>query len=139
MKKIIEWNDKYLTGIKIIDFQHIKIFQAVNCLNCACENMKPKENILRLIDYLDYYATTHFDTEEKYMLENGYENFEYHKKRHEEFRLIYYKIKDNYFYQKNEPVYVLAIHLTQTLVEWLDYHMVNEDRDLTEFLRGKVE
>lgn len=134
MKEIIIWDDKYLTGIEIIDYQHKKIFKCVNTLFDALERIETKEKIIKLIDCIDFYTTTHFDTEEKYMLELDYPQYSYHKDAHETFKKIYSDIRDNYAYQNNN-VYVLAIHLNNEMAKWLDYHLQNEDRLLAEFLK----
>lgn len=138
MNKLLKWDDQYLTGIKEIDLQHKKIFNCLNDLNVALEQLAEKEKILKLINRLDFYTTTHFDTEESYMLKLEYEKYDEHKKIHEYFKEVYNKIKNNYLYKKNKSVYVLAVHLTCTLAEWLKYHFENEDKELAEFLKNKI-
>lgn len=138
MKKLIEWNDKYSTGIKIIDFQHKKVIKCVNLLNYACEKIKSRKKIPKLINCLDFYATFHFETEESFMLKFNYEKYKEHKEVHEHFKSIYNQIKNNYIYKKNEAVYILAIHLTYTLAEWLNYHLEHEDKEFVEFLKEKI-
>ena len=136
MKEIITWNDKYLTSIEIIDSQHKKIFKCVNNLFDAIENVETKEKILEIISCIDFYTTEHFDTEEKYMLELDYPEYIEHKNAHEVFKKVYEEIRYNYVY-KQDVVYVLAVHLNQTMADWLDYHLQNEDQRLAEFLKAK--
>ena len=137
MKEIIIWNDKYLTGIEIIDLQHKNIFKCVNNLFDAIEKLKIKEKILELVSGLDFYIVEHFDTEEKYMLELDYPEYLEHKKAHETFKKVYEEIRYNYVY-KQDIVYVLAVHLNQTMADWLDYHLQNEDQRLADFLKTKI-
>lgn len=137
MKEIIKWNDKYLTGIEIIDSQHKKIFKSVNELYDAIEKLETKEKILELIGNLDFYTTEHFDVEEKYMIDLNYPEYIEHKNTHEVFKKIYEEIRYNYVYKKN-TVYVLAVHLNHTMADWLDYHLQNEDQRLAVFLRTKI-
>ena len=137
MKEIIIWNDKYLTGIEIIDSQHKKIFKCINNLFDAIEKLEIKEKILELIGGLDFYIVEHFDTEEKYMLELEYPEYLEHKKAHETFKKVYEEIRYNYVY-KQDIVYVLAVHLNQTMADWLDYHLQNEDQRLADFLKTKI-
>jgi len=137
MKEIIKWDAKYLTGIKIIDSQHIKIFKCVNELHEALEKADTKEKIIELTANLDFYTAEHFDTEEKYMLEFNYPEYTEHKNTHERFKKIYEDIKNNYIYKKTEAVYIIAIHLKPVMAAWLDYHLQNEDRWLVEFLKSK--
>ena len=137
MKEIIIWNDKYLTGIEIIDSQHKNIFKCVNNLFDAIEKLEIKEELLEKIRCIDFYTTEHFDTEEKYMLELDYPEYLEHKKAHEAFKKVYEEIRYNYVY-KQDVVYVLAVHLNQTMADWLDYHLQNEDQKLAKFLRTKL-
>jgi len=138
MKEIIIWNDKYLTGIEIIDSQHKNIFKCVNNLFDAIEKLEIKEELLEKIRCIDFYTTEHFDTEEKYMLELNYPGYLEHKKTHEEFKKVYEEIRYNYVYKK-DTVYVLAVHLNHTMADWLDYHLQNEDRRLAENISIKNE
>ena len=137
MKEIIIWDDKYLTGIEIIDSQHKKIFKGINELFNDIESIETKEKILEKIRCIDFYTVEHFDTEEKYMLELNYPEYFEHKKAHEEFKKVYEEIRYNYIY-KEDNVYVLAIHLNHTMADWLDYHLQNKDQQLAEFLRTKL-
>jgi len=138
IKELIVWDDKYLTGIEIIDSQHKKIFQRLNELFESCKNQEEKGKILDLIQNLDFYTGEHFETEEKFMTDLEYPRYNEHKKAHEHFKDMYREIRNNYHYEKSQAVYVLAIHLYHTLAEWLDFHLSNEDHLLAEFLKDKV-
>jgi hemerythrin len=138
MSEIIIWDDKYLTEIATIDSQHKIIFKRVNELFQACENLSEKEYIIKLVNSLDFYTNCHFDTEEEYMLKYEYSEYESHKKAHNNFKNVYEQIKNNYNYEKSQATYMQAIHLSQTLADWLDHHLQNEDKRLAEFLKNKV-
>lgn len=138
MKELIMWDEKYLTGIEIIDSQHKNIFKSVNELNNAVEELQGREIILELIGNFDFYTTQHFDTEEEYMIELDYPDYAEHKEKHETFKKIYGEVKNNYVYKFDKAVYILALHLNYTLAEWLDSHLQNEDQKLAEFLRAKI-
>lgn len=138
MQEIIEWDDKYLTGIEVIDSQHKLIFKKVNLLYYACEKMEEREKIFEIITELDFYTLEHFATEEKYMLELKYPAYPEHKEAHENFKNIYARIRSNYTYEKSQAVYMQAIHLNQCMAEWLNYHLQNEDRQLAIFLKSKI-
>jgi len=109
MKEIIIWNDKYLTGIEIIDSQHKNIFKCVNNLFDAIEKLEIKEELLEKIRCIDFYTTEHFDTEEKYMLELNYPGYLEHKKTHEEFKKVYEEIRYNYVYKKDDEPKIIEI------------------------------
>jgi len=132
MKELIIWDDKYLTDVKIIDSQHLKIFKCVNELYDAVEKMEAKERIIELIGGLDFYTTEHFDCEEKYMTELNYPEYAEHKEIHNYFKKIYEDIRYHYIYK--EMSYVPAIYICMTIKSWLDYHLQNEDQKLAKFL-----
>jgi hemerythrin len=134
----LEWSEKYRTGIELIDAQHKQIISRVNSLYEACENMNEREKILELVSTLDFYTDGHFVTEEDYMIRFQYDEYPQHKERHEFFKSIYEEIRRNYIYEKGESVYVMALHLDQAMVDWLDYHLQHEDQRLAEFLRNRL-
>lgn len=136
--EIIKWDDKYLTGVEIIDSQHKNIFNFVNMLYTACENMEKREEVLKKIQQLDFYTTEHFDTEENYMEKLKYPDYSAHKEAHKCFKATYEEIRHGYIYKKADAVHVLALHLNQTMADWLDYHLQNEDQKFAEFLKGKL-
>lgn len=139
----IKWNDDLNTGIKEIDEQHKEIINAVNDLYQALEKNKNKYAIVELIKNLDFYTTFHFDTEEKYMKMYNFGNYEEHKRAHGFFRSTYEQIRYNYYYigdkssPKYELVHLLALHLSQILIDWLNLHFETFDKEFVAFLRDK--
>ncbi len=138
MKKAIVWNEKYSTDIEEIDAQHKLVLKNLKLLIDALEAMEPKIKILELLKGLDFYTTRHFDVEEKYMIKFDYPKYNSHKVAHTNFKSIYKDIREHYHYKKTKSVYVLAIHLAYTMVDWLNYHLQHEDQELAEFLKTRI-
>ncbi|HBG48201.1 MAG TPA: hypothetical protein DDW90_01575 [Cyanobacteria bacterium UBA9971] len=143
----IEWDENFAWGIKEIDDQHKDIIKSVNNLYTACEENTVKEVILDLIEELDNYVTIHFDTEENYAKKFGFEKNIELLSDHAFFKNLYQEIKNYYtiHYTENNAnspqykyTYIFALHLNQTLVEWLNVHLNTIDRELGDFLKGKI-
>lgn len=81
--EVITWDDKLLTGIKIIDEQHQAIFSIANQLHHSISHNQHKSIFLPLLHALLELTEQHFETEEKMMIESNYPGFEVHKKKHE--------------------------------------------------------
>jgi len=129
LNKLI-WYNNYISGIEIIDKQHKQIFNAFNEfyneLNLGHFN---KDVIDEFIEILDSYTTTHFETEEKIMLEENYPDYEEHKKRHNFFKTIYAELKYNKFFRYSAG-HLFALHLATLSGEWWETHVVTYDKEL---------
>lgn len=143
----LEWDEKYSWGIQEIDDQHKEVINAVNELYVACKDNTIKENIIDLIEKLDYYISIHFKTEEKYAIVYGFKKIEQLLSEHKFFIGIYTEIKNiykDYSLLNNSSdsqykhVYIFAVHLNQTLIGWLNVHLNTIDKELGEFLKGKI-
>jgi hemerythrin-like metal-binding protein len=81
---LIEWDDRYLVGIELIDEQHRELVSQVNnlCLGCKKGDTAAKQffdlNIHPLMRYLRY----HFSSEEKMLERIRYPDLAAHGKQH---------------------------------------------------------
>ena len=80
MELFVEWEDKYSVGIKKIDNQHKKLIEIINRLYYSRGN-RPHTVLGKTIQELIEYTKTHFTDEERLMRENGYPDYQAHKKR----------------------------------------------------------
>lgn len=130
------WYDNYASNIAAIDEQHKQLFEGFNKFYSEInQGHFDKDTIDKFIDVLDFYTTTHFDTEEKMMMEENYPNYKEHKKRHKFFKSIYEEIKDNKFF-RHSAAHLFSLHLATTAAEWWESHIVTYDKELTDFLKG---
>ena len=77
---MLEWDDKYSVGISIIDEQHKKLFDLINRTLYAKELGYNKEALRVILEGMTYYTLKHFKTEENYMKEFNYPEYQSHKK-----------------------------------------------------------
>ena len=129
------WYDNYASKIDMIDEQHKQLFEGFNEfyneINLGHFN---KEVIDNFISVLDFYTTTHFDTEEAMMLKENYPNYVEHKRRHEFFKSLYEEIRDNKFF-RHSAAHIFSVNLATTAAEWWEAHIVTYDKELTAFLK----
>jgi len=84
---LIEWNNRLLLNVPLIDIQHKKLVQLVNNLHLASLQSPEIANsafiqaAYRVVDYVSYHSTI----EEKMMLLMEYPEYSIHKKEHENF------------------------------------------------------
>jgi hemerythrin len=82
---MIEWNDKYSVGISMIDEEHKKLIGILNkAIFMKGHNDNPEE-LRELLREVTNYALTHFKTEEAYMKEFNYPEYQDHKEEHRGF------------------------------------------------------
>lgn len=86
MKKL-EWNDRYKIGVDFIDKEHQMLFSTMNKLLMISESEDKTEWACREgVKYLKNHTMEHFEHEEKYMQAIKYEDYEIHKRLHDDFR-----------------------------------------------------
>lgn len=80
----IAWREDLATGFRTIDAQHRAIFDRINALLEACSQGKGKQEVGKVLSFLEEYVTTHFEHEERSMLQHGFQGYREHKKQHVE-------------------------------------------------------
>lgn len=79
---IASWNQRYETGIEVIDDQHRALFAALNELGEAFRMGTSREHVDRSLQSLMAYTAEHFETEERYMRERNYPGLAEHLAEH---------------------------------------------------------
>lgn len=125
----IEWKETYSVGNKKIDDQHKQMFEWINTLIEKKELNVNSKIIIDTLNDLSSYASYHFETEEKYMLQYNYSNYATHKKQHENYLK---KVARLSFGALNNDEAVPVELLTFLKIWWID-HILETDLQL-EFL-----
>ena len=60
----IEWTEDLATGVNKIDNQHKELFKRINNLLEACNQGRGKNEVEKVIKFLDDYVIIHFSEEE---------------------------------------------------------------------------
>ena len=114
---MIEWEEKYSIGISIIDEEHKELIRIMNAAIVAKQHNSNIEDISKLLKELTVYALNHFSTEESYMVEFNYPEFQYHKEEHHDFsnKVIEYCIR----------VIEVDCHVANEILEYLKQWLIN--------------
>ena len=113
----IKWNNRYCTGIPIIDEEQKKLIGILNKVIHAKEHSDNKEGIEEVLEEMTKYALEHFKTEEAYMKEFNYPEYHCHSEEHYGF------ITDTNAYF--DRVVNGDCHISNELIEYLKWWLVN--------------
>jgi hemerythrin len=123
---MVVWDEKYATGIQLIDSQHKELFSLTNELFRACiggdESIKDvfKEIMSRMVEYVRF----HFGAEQELLQRIKYPDYQEHKKQHDALvRNILESVKEY-----NEGKKLVPNQFVRTLRDWILSHIAHTDK-----------
>ncbi len=116
---MMEWDDKYSVGISIIDEDHRKFIDIINKAIVAREQSDNSERVKEVLQEMTNYALTHFATEETYMDEFNYPEYQGHKEEHRDFSIETIAYRDKVI----KGDYQIANEILEYLKWWLINHI----------------
>jgi hemerythrin len=126
----IIWSDDLKTGIQSIDEQHQNIIEVLSGVR---PSKLSKSELFQLLSDVQGFLQIHFDTEERYMIEASYPEYEAHKSVHDKARedcsMILTQNNDDYCSSK------IALALISYMQDWVFDHVPNEDAKLADYLK----
>jgi hemerythrin len=132
-KRFVEWKDELSVGIETIDDDHKKLLTLINNLQTAVYyptgEAFERQALKELVDYTKY----HFDREEKLMLDNGYPDYEPHKRQHEAMIAKVHGFCERYEKDREGPI----DELTGFLKDWLLQHIAGTDQKYSAHLHSR--
>jgi hemerythrin len=128
----IEWHKSYETGNPNIDAEHMIFFNLVKKLVFALKNKKDSHYLSRIILEIQKYAEFHFVSEENFMIEIDYPEFESHQLKHLKL-LEKFNVTLNFVELGKETYEDFA----NFLIDWFKFHTVNEDMEIATFIENK--
>jgi hemerythrin-like metal-binding protein len=111
-------------GIAVIDEQHLNFVQITEDLKKYMDEGKSQEKMTEIFDRLSDYANYHFETEEKYFTEFGYENTKEHIREHKKFK----EDLQSLIARERSGDKTTSIEIIFFLEDWLKNHVANQDR-----------
>ena len=129
----IKWTDDLSTGVTEIDNQHREIFSRFDKLFAACSEGKGKEEVLRLLLFLDDYIKEHFAAEERLQIRHAYPDYPAHKEQHVRFIADVEKLAREF--KAEGATLSLVIMTNKTLSSWLIQHIKRIDADFATYVR----
>jgi len=130
----VAWEPWLAVGHPVIDEQHQALFQRVGLLLEAMHANRGKEEVGKLMAFLEEYVATHFAAEEGLMVAHGYPEAEAHAAQHAAFVKTFLGLKGELV--ELGPSSALAIRVNHVVCGWLRQHIGWSDRALGTFLRA---
>lgn len=130
---MIEWKEKYITGIQEIDAQHKALVDLIVKLFAAMQSGAGKDVLDETLTGLIDYTHRHFMTEEILMGNYDYPEMEEHQAEHRKFSSDVEKFREE-FQSGNTGI---SIQLITFLRNWLDEHICQTDHKYIDFFRAK--
>jgi hemerythrin len=123
---VVVWEEKYITGITLIDHQHKELFSLTNELFRACvgrdETLKSAfaEAMSRMVEYVHI----HFSAEQELMQRIKYPQYHEHKKQHDALIRDILDAVNEYNYGKK----FVPNQFVRTLRDWILSHIALTDK-----------
>lgn len=129
------WNENLATGVMEIDDQHKEIFSRFDRLSAACSEGKGKDEVLKLVVFLEDYIKEHFAAEERLQMRHAYPDYPAHKSLHSKFVAEVARLAASF---KEEGATLSLVILTnKTLSSWLVQHISKVDMEFASYLRNE--
>jgi two-component system CheB/CheR fusion protein len=121
--------DPIATGHHEVDAQHAAILARAARLRAA-----PAEGIWEALRFLQHHTASHFEYEEKLMVDVGFPDLEPHQRRHREFLDEFHRLRERLRTDGATPGNAAA--LVDAVERWVTQHVLRADRVVAEFIRG---
>jgi hemerythrin-like metal-binding protein len=132
--KYYKWDDTFVTGVKLIDARHMRLFETVNRLLDACDQGRGQEELEKSLAFLINYTVKHFSEEEALQQKYGYPGFQAHRQIHENFK----KTVGEFARVLNAqgPSQAMLEQIKTQVGGWLVTHVKVEDIKMAAFLKS---
>ena len=97
------------------------------------QNGASKESLQALLSNLSDYVVTHFNNEERYLLEIGYSDLPKHKEEH---RAFTDKVKE-FINSYNSGKAPASYEVTHFIMDWIVNHIKREDMRYARYAQGR--
>jgi hemerythrin len=133
---LVVWDEKYATGIDLIDNQHKELFSLTNELFRACLGGEAavqvvfKETMGRMVDYVRF----HFSAEQDLLQKINYPDFQEHKKQHDTLVVKILEAVTEY----SEGKKLVPNQFVRTLRDWILGHIAHYDRLYASYIAAQL-
>ena len=132
----VTWDESLATGSADLDRQHQELFRQVAVFSDAIKQGKVRDEIRKILDFLEQYIAQHFAEEEGLMEELHCPAADANKADHARFISMYRSLRREFNWAGASPSLVPRIH--DLLSRWLVQHIGRIDVQLREYC-GPVE
>jgi len=133
---VLEWTSRLRTGVDAVDEQHRELFRRCARLVRALE-AGDRSEVEPLVRYLTDYVLSHFEFEERWMVDSGYPGLPEHREAHRRFKEELREMTREY--QRKGPTPLMALTIHNWLAEWLKGHIGGADVELGRWAAARSE
>jgi len=130
----MNWTEDLSVGVAEIDGQHKELIARSNGLFDAIAQGRGKDELARLLAFLQVYIVTHFELEELYMRQYAYPDQDSHRGEHRTFVRTVNDMRAAL--EKAGPTDALVAYARTEIVEWLLRHIAETDKAFGGFLKA---
>lgn len=131
---IVPWKTELETGIEIVDSQHKEFMKQANKFVIKCLAGKVDEGIREEFDFLENYLQYHFQTEETFLFDSGYPDYEKHQAEHLQLK---FKTKQVGSMLEGDDLEEVLNYFSEFVNEWIVGHIMGDDLDFSNYFREK--
>ena len=128
----IEWKKSYEVGHERIDFEHRIFVDLIARIDDAQQKGDDPKYIQRLLEELRKYAEFHFISEENIMYSVSYPDYESHRTHHQKLIETY-----NQTLMQIELGEQTINDFITFLKDWFVNHTLHEDKNISDYVKGK--
>lgn len=135
VENIYDWDESLATGIEEVDEQHKSLINKMNELSDAVGEEGDKQMAVEIIEFMEDYSQTHFETEEKYMKKYDFNRLSIQREAHEKFSKNVESVKTRLEEEGLSDDIVNDIN--EYLIKWFSNHIKTEDKKFSKFVKNK--
>jgi len=128
------WKPEYSVNVPELDQQHQWLFQIVQDLERAIAGGHGQAEVERILSNLVQYTMYHFATEEELLQKHGFPGVNEHRIEHNQMTMKISRLQDQHRDGKADAAETLLVFLQS----WLKQHILESDKQYSEFFRSRA-
>ena len=129
-----QWDSNLETGYEKVDNQHKQLIAVLNDLIEASKEGK-KDEVFKVLEFLNSYTIIHFKTEEDLQLKYEYDDYAVHKQYHDAFKVNVANFSKR-LAEEGSSFDLLGV-ITETIGDWFINHIKGDDFRMAAFIKSK--
>jgi len=135
---MVRWTEQFTTGSVVLDRQHQILIDNINQLEEMLSLPHPTrldyESMIAVVDFIEYYANTHFQVEEECMAAYRCPAHAENQQAHTEFLKFFREFKEHNRTKGFPRKIVAELHVVMT--KWIEEHILRVDTQLKSCMKG---
>ncbi len=132
---VYSWDESLATGIDEIDEQHKSLIEKMNELADAVGENGDKKMAVEIIEFMEDYGQTHFETEEKHMKKYDFNRLSIQRDAHEKFTKNVESIKKRL--EEEGLTDEVVDDVNEYLINWFMNHIKTEVKKFSNYVKNK--